>query len=278
MTFSPPTRSRSKRSCHFRPGFTLIELLVVVAVIAILASLLLPALIRAKESGRRIVCLSNTRQMATAAIVYTSDAGGLFPARDAGASGFAGAFHNDGIISKPSGYGGHWGEAYINTIEKVDFDEFNPPDLLYCPSNTNRGQTWRPDYAPNWRLTDYAYWPTLDVRLGSAWSAQDRSGNRIKTTTRLEQANPDGPLCGDALFRFNTGNQFDWFVSSHPTTGGLGINSYANMNQSAATAPAGGNQAQTDGSARWYPFREMQIAGNMAIWGDPNGAQFWAIP
>jgi prepilin-type N-terminal cleavage/methylation domain-containing protein/prepilin-type processing-associated H-X9-DG protein len=62
-------------------GFTLIELLVVIAIIAILAAMLLPALARAKESGKRIACLNNLRQLSLAAQMYVSDSQGLFPPR-----------------------------------------------------------------------------------------------------------------------------------------------------------------------------------------------------
>ena len=60
-------------------GFTLIELLVVVAIIAILASLLLPALAGAKVSARKVLCMNNQKQIALATMMYGDDFNGQFP-------------------------------------------------------------------------------------------------------------------------------------------------------------------------------------------------------
>jgi prepilin-type N-terminal cleavage/methylation domain-containing protein/prepilin-type processing-associated H-X9-DG protein len=54
-------------------GFTLIELLVVIAVIAILMSILMPALNRAREQGKRAACLNNLKQLTLAWILYADD-------------------------------------------------------------------------------------------------------------------------------------------------------------------------------------------------------------
>src|SRR6185369_16882379 len=92
-------------------AFTLIELLVVIAIIAILASMLLPALAKAKESGKRIACINGMRQLGLSMQMYADDNESLQPQR---------------TINLP---GGSWPSALSDYYKDVK--------LLACPSDLN---------------------------------------------------------------------------------------------------------------------------------------------
>ncbi len=69
-----------------RKGFTLIELLVVIAIIALLMSILMPAMARVRKQARAVACQSNLRQWGAIFVMYTDDNDGYFPRRT-GSSG-----------------------------------------------------------------------------------------------------------------------------------------------------------------------------------------------
>jgi prepilin-type N-terminal cleavage/methylation domain-containing protein/prepilin-type processing-associated H-X9-DG protein len=114
-----PDADRSERS----RGFTLIELLVVIAIIALLISILLPALSGAREQGRLSVCQNNLRQLGIAALTYAHDSKGTFS---------SGPFDNRtdrayGPIDKAG-----WVADYRNA-------QYAQPGRMLCPSSP--GQT-----------------------------------------------------------------------------------------------------------------------------------------
>src|SRR3954453_6650709 len=74
-------------------AFTLVELLVVIGIIALLISILLPALNKARESANRTACLSNIRQVGMAVLAYSNGNKGYFPC-----SALAGAHRDDDWI------------------------------------------------------------------------------------------------------------------------------------------------------------------------------------
>ena len=124
-----------------RKGFTLVELLVVIGIIAVLISILLPSLSRARASADRIKCANNLRQVALGMLVYINENNGMCPAaynyRDqqvivdpaTGLKMEAGLQDPTKNATKSYGYI-HW-SSYL--------DGQVPPEAFQCPSIPNGG-------------------------------------------------------------------------------------------------------------------------------------------
>jgi prepilin-type N-terminal cleavage/methylation domain-containing protein len=117
-------RSVSKGRIGAKNGFTLIELLVVVAVIAVLASLLLPALNTARRQAMATVSLSNVRQLGLSVVAHATD--------------------NDGVTGDPVTWA-HTPNAYIPQGEGwlIEYLDVNTQDVVTCPLNQRRGADGR---------------------------------------------------------------------------------------------------------------------------------------
>ena len=100
-----------------KPGFTLVELLVVVAIIALLVSILLPALGKAREQVKQVTCMSNLRQAGMCYALYLEENDGWFPTSYRFVASRNGVFENCWYVVLKE----YMGEAFSN-------------GLLLCPS------------------------------------------------------------------------------------------------------------------------------------------------
>ncbi|MDB5290726.1 MAG: epsG 2 [Phycisphaerales bacterium] len=142
-------------------GFTLVELLVVIGIIALLISILLPVLSRAREQAKRVQCLSNMRQLGMAVLMYANEHHDLMPAGAEGPPQIRWDWVYWDPTSSPFNDLSEGPVAPYMSITRGSNNKTNPAQILFCPSDLAEWHlvnplAGRPPYPYSYSINAYA--------------------------------------------------------------------------------------------------------------------------
>ena len=232
-----------------RRAFTLIELLVVIAIIAILAGMLLPALSRAKEAGRRLASVNNLRQWGLSITLFADDHDGRFPVRE--------------LAQAPG--------AWPTTLR----DYYKDDRILLCPSDgpdpkrgINDPVNWPYDSLPRsyiingWNDYFYETW----TRAGTNWSFDNMRGTQMPEAAI---SNPSETILFGEKMTDSPHYYMDFLEVSAGQVEGNDFTEleHGRHNRASAGGTSGGsNYAFADGSARYVRY-----------WGTLTPINLWGV-
>jgi prepilin-type N-terminal cleavage/methylation domain-containing protein len=242
-------------------GFTLVELLVVIAVIAILASLLLPGLSSSREKARRTSCLSQERQFVLAALLYANDNQQKLPVP--GNENIDKTDTHTPIFSRES----HTNLThYVSALKTLD-----------CPNLAK----WM-EQKTGWRMHDtfgYAIgYHYFGGHLATPWKPVAGSTNEWISPQKADE-NPMLPLVADLnVYCYS----FQRILAPHTAAGPavrdeeyFGVNDNANRETPRDVGARGGNVGRLDGSAEWRAISKMRAYRASHLYGADGAFGYW---